>query len=317
MLDGVFRPDQRTRWLDQSEQTFELEASLHDSSYVYRLVIEYLGSPPQPRVASETVFLDGKPIFEFVEGNVRLYTDQYQHKVTYEFDRRRSALATIVEGSDNHKLSQFKAWLSAIYCFEINPFPMVSLAEGEDLTPQWDLSNVAAWYRHLVQDDPQQNAALIASLGECLEGFGLLKLEAVGQNNRVLFAEFGRNKFDFYELSEGQRCLICLYIILHFLIAKGATVLIDEPDNYVSLREIQPWLVAVTEAVEEGDGQVLLISHHPEIINQWAPGSGVQFVRDGAGPVRVEKFRGDIDSCLDPAELIARGWERDGSAYGS
>ena len=103
----------------------------------------------------------------------------------------------------------------------------------------------------------------------------------------------------------------------HFLIAKGATVLIDEPDNYVSLREIQPWLVAVTEAVEEGDGQVLLISHHPEIINQWAPGSGVQFVRDGAGPVRVEKFRGDIDSCLDPAELIARGWERDGSAYGS
>jgi ATPase subunit of ABC transporter with duplicated ATPase domains len=89
----------------------------------------------------------------------------------------------------------------------------------------------------------------------------------------------------------------------------GNTVVLDEPDNFVSLREIQPWLNAVSDAVEEGNGQILLISHHPELINQWAPNSGVRFVRDGIGPVRVEEFRGEPESALSPAELVARGWE--------
>jgi hypothetical protein len=112
-------------------------------------------------------------------------------------------------------------------------------------------------------------------------------------------------------LSDGQRCLICLYTILHFVLAKGSTVILDEPDNFVSLREIQPWLMRASDMVEEGHGQIILISHHPELINQWAPGCGVQFVRDPLGPVRVEEFRGEPNSHLSPAELVARGWERE------
>ena len=307
----LFRLGERTRWLGQRDQAFELEARLGDFSYVYRLVIKVSEYPARPLVTSETVLDGEKPLFEFTNGDVSLYTDQHQHKVTYAFDPGRSALATIVEGSDNHKLSRFTEWLGKLYCFKIDPFVQIAAAAGEDLYPTGDLSNIAAWYRHLVQGDPQRNAELIDSLRGCLEGFSLLRLEAAGQNVRILPAVFEENEFYFNELSDGQRCLICLYVILHFLIAKGYTVILDEPDNFISLREIQPWLTAVTEAVEEGDGQVLLISHHPEIINQWAPGNGVQFVRDGAGPVRVEKFRGVVDSCLDPSELIARGWDRE------
>jgi len=114
--------------------------------------------------------------------------------------------------------------------------------------------------------------------------------------------------FNFGELSEGQRCLICLYAILHFVLAKGHTVILDEPDNFISLREIQPWLMAAEDAVEDSGGQVLIISHHPEIINQWATSGGVQFVRDGFGLARVEDFRHEPDYGLEPAELVARGW---------
>ena len=95
------------------------------------------------------------------------------------------------------------------------------------------------------------------------------------------------------------------------MLAKGYTVILDEPDNFVSLRELQPWLIAVSDVVEEGHGQILVISHHPEFITQWAPRSGVQFVRDRMGPVRVEEFRGDPESVLAPSEVIARGWERE------
>ena len=143
-----------------------------------------------------------------------------------------------------------------------------------------------------------------------------LRLEPVGENVRLLATEFSKgtgktNTVYFNELSDGQRCLICLYMILHFVLAKGGSVIIDEPDNFISLREIQPWLMAVADSVDEGTGQILLISHHPEAINQWAPSNGVQFFREGAGPVRVQEFRGDPDPGLSPSELIARGWERE------
>ncbi len=138
-------------------------------------------------------------------------------------------------------------------------------------------------------------------------------LADAGENFRILYAEFLRDgksiRISFAQLSDGQRCLICLYAILHFVVAKGETVIIDEPDNFISLREIQPWLMSIEEMADNNDGQVILISHHPEILNQWAGPYGVQFIRDGAGAVRVEKFKGDPGSALTVAELVARGWD--------
>jgi ATPase subunit of ABC transporter with duplicated ATPase domains len=98
-------------------------------------------------------------------------------------------------------------------------------------------------------------------------------------------------------------------MILHFLIARGHTVFIDEPDNFISLREIQPWLLAAEQAVEDHSGQLILISHHPEILNQWASTRGVRFFREDNGHVRMEKFKADPKGSLQPSELIARGWE--------
>ena len=315
-LDSLLILSQRTRWMDQPRVTCELEAALDGGRYVYRLEIEPWGEPPRARVASETVHLDGRPIFEFIAGEVHLYNDRFEHKVTYPFDWHRSALATIVQRKDNQKLSRFKQWFSALFCFRINPFAMGARAEDEDLVPNLHLSNMAAWYRHLVLSDPRQNACLLDSLRASMDGFSVLLLEPAGEKVRLLAAEFVHDggeasKFLFNELSDGQRCLVSLYTILHFVLAKGSTVIFDEPDNFLSLREIQPWLMAVTDTVEDGRGQALLISHHPELINQWAPKSGVQFVREGSGPVRVEEFRGDPESSLPPSELVARGWERE------
>lgn len=57
-----------------------------------------------------------------------------------------------------------------------------------------------------------------------------------------------RVNYSLSELSDGQRYLLALYMILHFLMAKGHTVFIDEPDNFISLREIQPWLLAAEKS---------------------------------------------------------------------
>jgi hypothetical protein len=77
------------------------------------------------------------------------------------------------------------------------------------------------------------------------------------------------------------------------------------------LREIQPWLLAAEEAVDDSKGQLILISHHPEILNQWAQEYGLRFFREENGHVRTEKFKTDPDGLLQPSELIARGWENE------
>jgi len=98
-------------------------------------------------------------------------------------------------------------------------------------------------------------------------------------------------------------------MILHFTIAKGDTVLIDEPDNFIALREIQPWLLAAEEAVEDHNGQLILISHHPEILNRWASTHGLYFFREENGQVRTREFKVDPEGGLQPSELIAREWD--------
>jgi len=304
---------QSTRWLSRSVQTYELEAALEGVSYLYRLVLEPLGDPPRTRIAEETVTMGGAPLFGFAGGEVRLYNDALEHHVTYPFDEGRSAFATIAPRHDNQKLTRFKRWLASLFCFRVNPFAISSRAETESLYPNVQFDNFASWYRHLAQADQRQNFAFRNSLQEVLDEFEFLELQPFGENVRVLIAEFssvdGPMKYLLSELSEGQRCLICLYAILHFLLAKGSTVIIDEPDNFISLREIQPWLTAVSDAVIDAPAQILIVSHHPEIIDQWAPAGGIQFLRERGGPTRLKAFSGlSGDKELPPSELIARGW---------
>jgi ATPase subunit of ABC transporter with duplicated ATPase domains len=309
----LFASSDRTKWLAQPHQSFELEATLAGSRYIYRLELDAQEDLGKPKVTWEKLYFDSRPIFEFEAGHVRLYNDQFEQTATYPFDSIRSALATIARTDDNEKLTRFRRWTENILCFRINPFNMTLRAEAEDSAPKLNLSNFAAWYRHLAQQYPRETQALFKSLQSAIEGFEYLRLETLGQNVRLLVAEFTKDgapvNVGFNQLSDGQRNLISLYTILHFVIAKGGTVILDEPDNFISLREIQPWLMAVDEAIEHYGGQAILISHHPELINQWAPNYGVRFVRHGMGPVRVEKFHGDPDSLLPPAELIARGWD--------
>src|SRR5262245_59587404 len=79
--------------------------------------------------------------------------------------------------------------------------------------------------------------------------------------------------------------------------------------NYIALREIQPWLIALTDKVKDTGAQCLLISHHPELIDYLAADCGLRFFRENGGPVRVQPFEWTADDAIRPAEVVARGWE--------
>jgi predicted ATPase len=266
-------------------------------------------------VRLERLTVSGTPVFEFSKGDVRFLTIGGGEVANLKWRTVESALR-LAQQSNPH-VGRFIDWLdNDLHCFQIDPYPdvMEEKADTEDFLPEYNLSNLAPWYRHLLLVDPDGNVRFLAALRETLIGFQTFRFSAEEDGVRKLRADFlvrGEKTppLSLSDLSEGQRMLIGLYMVLYFVIAKGHTVILDEPDNFVSLREIQPWLISAEEAVEEHRGQLILISHHPEILNQWAKEFGLLFTREENGQVRTRPFNAVNDTGLEPAETVARGWE--------
>jgi len=311
----------RTRWQDVQEQTFELDVVGNSGVYKFRLVMDSWGNPERPRVVKEEVSFDGKPIFRFEMGEVHLFNDSAEDKVKYPFDWHRSALATIIERNDNTKLSWFKRWLGGLLYVQPNPWAMLGIAGQESERPDQHLANFADWYRHLRQET--EDYQYIRDLCAVIEGFVTMRLELAGEGRREIRVRMagGENgngakretEFLLNELSEGQRVLIGLYAVLHFALKPGATLCFDEPDNFIALREVQPWLTKALDRAEdeESGAQVLIASHHPELLNRMAYKEGLLFDRPGGRQTRVSPFSDPSQTGLTASELIARGWERE------
>lgn len=312
--ENSFTQSTRTRWQDLPLQTLEIEAQLDSNKYEYRVEIRFSPETKQVSVNLESLKVSGVPVFEFSNREIQFFADNSNRPTSVPFETNRSALH--LSQLSNAHVRRFVEWIESVHCFNIDAYPgaMDESADTEERLPDDEVTNLPGWYRHLVQAFPEQNLRFLESMKEAIEGFQALRFSSDEDGVKRLRADFlgprgKRVSYSASELSEGQRYLLALYTILHFLIAKGHTIFIDEPDNFIALREIQPWLLQAETALEDHDGQLILISHHPEILNQWATRHGLRFFREGNGQVRTERFRPDRKGDLQPSELIARGWE--------
>ena len=307
----------RTRWQNLPDQRFELDVRGTSGMYTYELVVDESGRPLVPRVKKERLLLDGKPLYLFENGIVHLHNDRFEDRSQFEVVPRRSFLAEIESRPDNTKLMWFKSWLDRLLCVQVDPKRMQFKAEKEAIYPSHDLSNFAEWYRHLRQDNSAATDELRSSLQDVIVGFEGLDLKGPPSDTKVLQVAIrtgseGRTKpeaYGFNELSDGQRALVGLYTLLHCALADNSMLCIDEPDNFVALREIQPWLSSLLDRAQENGSQILLVSHHPELLNELATRNGIIIERLDAGATRVRQFAPPSDSTLTPAEIVARGWE--------
>jgi energy-coupling factor transporter ATP-binding protein EcfA2 len=314
--DQVFGDESRTRWQVLDRQTFELEVTGNGGTYLYTLWVESKEGR-RSRVRREELDFDGKPLALLYEDEVNLFDDGHDRRATFQWDFDVSPLTSGLANRSS-KLQWFTRWLSGLYCFRIDPTRVAAEGSESDDRLEDDLTNFAGWYGHVIQEKTGALLDLRKALGDVLDSFDSLDLRLVGRKTRVLravFSESGtpkpkRFEFDFDELSDGQRALIVLYTLLYTIIEPDATICIDEPDNFLALAEIQPWLFALSDRIEDVGAQAILVSHHPELIDILAPEHGVIFSRSGLGAVRVEPYRTDAIGKLAPSERVARGWER-------
>ena len=146
-----------------------------------------------------------------------------------------------------------------------------------------------------------------------IPGFDSFALQQAGEKTRVLKVLMRNAKdakplpYNFSELSDGQRQLILLYTLLYGVKGEGYCLFLDEPDNFVALREIQPWLSALHDACGNEISQAVLISHHPEVMDYLATSKGRWFERQEDGRVQAQDAPRAVGG-LKISETIARGW---------
>lgn len=317
-IEDVFPTRDLSLSQKHSKQRFELDLQIDGDSYGYVLIIEHDRHNKRMRIGEELLTHEEKPIFEFRQGNAQLYHDNYKQGPAYPFDWRLSGIGVLNERPDNQKLTKFKHAMASFIIASPCPPLFDSEARSEDgrldnLDPL--LRNFVGWYRGAAQENMGSIGDLFNALREMLPGFETMNLVESGENSRALKVSFrrpdsdpGLDRFSFSQLSDGQRMLIALYSLI-FLAGDRPYLFLDEPDNYLALREIQPWLATASEQCGDTLEQLVLVSHHPVTIDYLAGASGRWFSREGTGPVRVSAKPSKLKDGLALSEIVARGWE--------
>lgn len=313
----LFTYEKRTKWQNLPFQTFELEIEGKGGIFKYELSIEHDEFGAKSRVAYERLLFNQKPLLRFENGEVQLYRDNHSEGPEYPFDWSQSAVASILPRRDNTLMTWFKETLSSLIIVHPVPTQMDALSDDTTTTPSFLMDDFASWYRYLSQDQGM-TVQLIEALRNILPGFDYFKLEQESREYRLLqvFFKTGDNSqsvgYDFDELSDGQRMLIALYTLIYASKSSehnGYVLCLDEPENFVALPEIQPWLIELYDRCNEGHLQVLLVSHHPELLNYLleSPG-GYWFERLNNGPTRIRSIQSSGENGLPASELLTRGW---------
>jgi energy-coupling factor transporter ATP-binding protein EcfA2 len=298
-----------TRWDRRPIQTIEIECEVPaNGTYVYRLEVHH---DLQTRVATvdERLSANGQELYRSENGNVLLSRADGAPPNSFPVDARRSLIPVLDARAADQRIGGFKQWLTGTWLFKLRPdqFEWNTTAESDFIDHGG--RNYVSWYRTLVQETPQIAEKLKVELQSVIPGLTGIRLTKVGADSRYLVFDcnLGGKQIvlGLNELSDGQRVLLALYTILHAMSEQAYLLAFDEPDNFVATQEIQPWLAAIRERlVASGRGTLLVLSHHPEVIDYLAPDQIIRLWRDETGPSRQETVVVDLEQGLTASTAL-------------
>lgn len=313
-LPELLSREQLTRWSQLKFCLFELDVQTQTGLFRYQVEFEFWRRDEETSVRAESLHLGENLVFSRNGSTVTVHNGESFPVANYVLPTNQSAVMSVF-ASDYPELAG--AFLNAL-SFMIVARPMPPMMESEARRPDPRAShrfeNFIAWYQNWAQQQ-KFSRAWDGLLNEVWEDFDYLELERLGRDTTGLNAVFkhptgpnGEFKLEFQELSEGERMLIVQYALLAYQKAQTpTTIILDEPDNFVALSEIQPWLLRFLDERPEG-GQVILVSHNAEIIRTFGESNTVWFERrDHRSPTTLRYVKPD-DTGLTLDERIRRGW---------
>ena len=313
----AFPSDTLTFFGEGTRQRFEVDVQSPHGPMRYVLVLDHNVEHETAVIVNEDVLWLESPhgterVYGFANGEVSLSgSDEPIDVRTFPFTGQRSYLSSVDRERANPRLLWFLDFIQQIWILKLNPQNIPASAKRDELFLELDGTNFPSWCRHLLLESRHHVEAAEEQLRQVMPGFRSLSVQAAGRV-RVLVARFapqGAKKpvdVDFDVLSDGQRALIILYVILHAVRGSARLLCLDEPDNYVSIRELQPFLIELANAADDSGLQTLIVSHSSEVIDFLGASNALLLERPDGGQARVGTL--SLGPGLKLSEQMARGW---------
>ena len=169
-------------------------------------------------------------------------------------------------------------WLVQWFAKTLFISPIPSLMNGEStgrltmrLNP--DCSNFADWFTNIINTNPTLSTPIIEQLKMRTE-FTSFQNAPIGETMRLLRLVYTEDRppISFAEISDGEKILFLGAVILALAGQKDAVSFCfwDEPENFLSLHEVQHFVVELRKMGRNG-AQFIATSHHPETIGCFSP----------------------------------------------
>ncbi len=332
----LFPQNSRNKWNDKFFQVFELDVENEGLKTHYRLEIDLTSH--DFRVGKEILNIADNAQIESIWGEIDELAQDIKEgsesldrsECKFRFMKHGASGTSIPLSNPNDSIMGMiprritEGELGSALLCKLNP-PLMTSEIGK-IAPRLNVngSNFASYYLYVLQQKQGAMFEVISHLRDVLPGFDSFAVdEDFEQGKRRLMVIFknldgaksnGKGaaplKFSFDDLSDGQRALIVLYTLLFCALDENATLVIDEPENYIALAELQPLIFAMEQRMAEQGGQILMISHNPEFINMLTDqGRSIRFYRENNGHTRIAKFDPDPEFELTAAEIVARRLE--------
>lgn len=303
-----------TRWLPEDNvQRIELDLRVGEDTYCYRIHLEHDRKKQTALILGDQLALRGRTLYENVHGEVRIYPELAGPPPTrFPFGRKRSFLPDLEANEGNAHIIKFREAMAGLWLIKHNPTRIEPTSADEGGWLERDGSNFASWFRGVLADNPEVGGLLNEALRPAMPGLQKIAFERISQKVRELMLQFRTAGSDYSvsasELSDGQRSLLLLHGLLVGALDRAALAFLDEPEMGLAPHEMQPWLAQASAALDEHEGQLFVISHHPAVVDYLAPERTLRFSRPGGGPTRIEEVTLETTGGIRVSEWLSRSW---------
>lgn len=251
---------------------FELDAVISNKKFSYKISMEFPDTFHAPRIKSESLSVDGKSILERDGGQASI--SDVKH---FLLDWHHVGLPLILVQSDKDPLSIFRNWLENIVILSPCPRYFNKLSRTESSTISKGAENIIDWARWLLSANPSLYTVMSDFLKFRMYDLDMFKFENAGSDDRRLLFFFKEDSdtkaLDFYQLSDGEKIFFLAATVIAAQINNpNLLCLWDEPDNFISLVELDHFIISCRKAFESKNAQTQLImtSHNAQVINNFS-----------------------------------------------
>lgn len=294
---------------------FELECLIKNSAYSYTVAFDRPDGFHKARVMEERLSVDGKNVYRREFGQVYMSrSGDDDGEIKFLLDWHSVALPIVqMRGSDNPLDTFTQALRSMLLLAPVSPL-IGAEANDKDVNLKVDCSNFASWFSDLLKEFPESITEVKKRLQAALPDFRSVRSEKIGVGSRRLVVAFQRDaqtfELGFDRLSDGEKCLFVSAVVIACNMFRGSTVCFwDEPDNYLAVSEVKPFVTELKQSFCATQGQLIVTSHNIEAVTAFTAEQSVVLYRNShLEPVRTRALKDLVGDGKDfdlPYKLIS------------